>query len=712
MQIHELNNFNGTPGATNFLAIDDGSDTSRISGEALLDPVNGRIDNLTANVLPDSVETILDWADVESASKTLTKNVSGFDYIDLYFKEVTSGTNRIVFAQRYPRTAFPAQVTIPVISWGGGTDPKYLYFQDLMIAISGTTLTMSQLRIYSWDGKAVDGANIETGVLVDQIRVDGIKISSNTSAELTDLRTAHNGTVYASARAAREADYNALNGEITDVKTDLVDFEGGDIHIPVSNFSRGSLKADGTINANQSYYASTNADITFNYPVKLSVKDGYKYILFTKTGESTYFNLGWTTADTFIPANTLFKVEIGRVTETWGASDLPLFSRQINIISKDRAEILFNKAQIEKLQNGNELLNASFERGALTNGVYSVYTQYRVATPNIVKYARPITIMAESGFRFGIHTFDDNDNFVADLGWKTILSLEANQGFKIVIARISENTSEKADVFDFYTKVSIQSTFKDYVNNKSNNLNVLEMPFMQSSKPKLVSHTGYHNTYPENTIPAYEEAGEKGYWSLESDVQQTSDGHFIMMHDPTVDRTTNGSGNVNEMTLTQIRALQIKNHPDLKVPTLEEYLSICKMYGMLPQLEIKETVTDIAGLIEVIKDYGMYHNIVLSGSKWTVDDVRAITEDIPYFGIFQSALYSDYDTEITYMKQFKNVGMCLQMADNLDHAIVKRCHDNNMAVCGFIGDTLSDVKDLFMLGCDMVTTNVIVLPTD
>lgn len=227
MQIHELNNFNGTPGATNFLAIDDGSDTSRISGEALLDPVNSRIDNLTANVLPDSVETILDWADVESASKTLTKNVSGFDYLDLYFKENTSGTDRIVFAQRYPRTAFPAQVTIPVISWGGGTDPKYLFFQDLMIAISGTTLTMSQLRIYTWDGKAADGANIEPGILVDRIRVDGVKISSNTSAELTDLRTAHNGTVYASARAAREADYNALDSEIASVNDEVIDIRTG-----------------------------------------------------------------------------------------------------------------------------------------------------------------------------------------------------------------------------------------------------------------------------------------------------------------------------------------------------------------------------------------------------------------------------------------------------------------------------------------------------
>lgn len=257
MQIHELNNFNGTPGATNFLAIDDGSDTSKISGEALLDPVNSRIDNLTANVLPDSVETILDWADVESASKTLTKNVSGFDYLDLYFKENTSGTNRIVFAQRYPRTAFPAQVTIPVISWGGGTDPKYLYFQDLMIAISGTTLTMSQLRIYSWDGKAADGANIETGILVDQIRVDGVKISSNTSAELTDLRTAHNGTVYASARAAREADYNALNGEITDVKSNFNDIASlNNVHYPIAWEHGGIDNATGATNNNGSLVRS------------------------------------------------------------------------------------------------------------------------------------------------------------------------------------------------------------------------------------------------------------------------------------------------------------------------------------------------------------------------------------------------------------------------------------------------------------------------
>lgn len=282
MQIHELNNFNGTPGATNFLAIDDGSDTSRISGEALLDPVNSRIDNLTANVLPDSVETILDWADVESASKTLTKNVSGFDYLDLYFKEVTSGTNRIVFAQRYPRTAFPAQVTIPVISWGGGTDPKYLYFQDLMIAISGTTLTMSQLRIYSWDGKAADGANIETGILVDQIRVDGVKISSNTSAELTDLRTAHNGTVYASARAAREADYNALDGEIGSIGLDLEKVE--DIVIERSiNLYNPALQTPETISPHYyvagAPYPTTQFDAFYNCTAPIPVKPNTRYTI-------------------------------------------------------------------------------------------------------------------------------------------------------------------------------------------------------------------------------------------------------------------------------------------------------------------------------------------------------------------------------------------------------------------------------------------------
>ena len=446
MQIHELNNFNGTPGATNFLAIDNGSDTARISGEALLGPVNGRIDNLTANMLPDSVETILDWADVESASKTLTKNVSGFDYLDLYFKEVTSGTNRIVFAQRYPRTAFPAQVTIPVISWGGGTDPKYLYFQDLMIAISGTTLTMSQLRIYSWDGKAADGANIEAGILVDQIRVDGVKISSNTSAELTDLRTAHNGTVYASARAAREADYNALDSEIQPLRNDIdnaILFSLADFPCERGAYSSAGVYDDSNptrrirvinaIRVKAGDYFVTSSDSYTNFAV-----------VFTPEIIETPTDTGWIAAgDMWVaPSDGYARITIKK-TNGEVITDEEVNTYRENVVGHISYFDRIGTDGIKRIKESIELNNAGFEYfdptifqiGGMSSGVING-SAYRIVTTNIQLFDRPIRIKSiEGNIRFGVHTYDSNDTFVADSGWQTDYIVPANTKFRMVVQK-------------------------------------------------------------------------------------------------------------------------------------------------------------------------------------------------------------------------------------------------------------------------------------
>jgi glycerophosphoryl diester phosphodiesterase len=64
---------------------------------------------------------------------------------------------------------------------------------------------------------------------------------------------------------------------------------------------------------------------------------------------------------------------------------------------------------------------------------------------------------------------------------------------------------------------------------------------------------------PENTLPAIEKAIEVGADLIEVDIRQTSDGHLVLMHDETVNRTTNGRGRVDSLTLKEIRALEIKH---------------------------------------------------------------------------------------------------------------------------------------------------------
>lgn len=95
----------------------------------------------------------------------------------------------------------------------------------------------------------------------------------------------------------------------------------------------------------------------------------------------------------------------------------------------------------------------------------------------------------------------------------------------------------------------------------------------------LCAHRGAMTTYPENTLPAFLEAIYRGAQMIEFDLQLTKDSVLVIMHDPTVNRTTNGKGLVSEMTLAEVRQLDAgsqrgKNLPPVKVPTFEETLVI------------------------------------------------------------------------------------------------------------------------------------------
>ncbi len=97
-----------------------------------------------------------------------------------------------------------------------------------------------------------------------------------------------------------------------------------------------------------------------------------------------------------------------------------------------------------------------------------------------------------------------------------------------------------------------------------------------------IAHRGNNSTAPENSIVAFENVYR--HQAIETDIQLTSDNRWVVMHDETVDRTTNGTGKISDMTYDQFRALRIdtganvdKLTDDEKIPpNLEEFLLICK----------------------------------------------------------------------------------------------------------------------------------------
>jgi glycerophosphoryl diester phosphodiesterase len=99
--------------------------------------------------------------------------------------------------------------------------------------------------------------------------------------------------------------------------------------------------------------------------------------------------------------------------------------------------------------------------------------------------------------------------------------------------------------------------------------------------PFISAHRGYSSDFPENTLPALEAALEAGADVAEIDVRLTRDGKLVVMHDATVDRTTDGSGPVSAMSLEEVKKLDAgrwfdRKFAETRVPTLDEVLTWSK----------------------------------------------------------------------------------------------------------------------------------------
>ncbi len=156
--------------------------------------------------------------------------------------------------------------------------------------------------------------------------------------------------------------------------------------------------------------------------------------------------------------------------------------------------------------------------------------------------------------------------------------------------------------------------------------------------PVNLAHRGASTLAPENTIEAFRLAVEAGAGGLELDVHMTRDGHIVVIHDATVDRTTNGSGAVSEMTLTELRRFDAGHtfSPDggstrpyrgrgVRVPTLVEVLE--EFPGVAVNIEIKAGTPGIEEkVLGVLRDANaLGRALVVSTPHATVKRFRKIS---------------------------------------------------------------------------------------
>lgn len=152
---------------------------------------------------------------------------------------------------------------------------------------------------------------------------------------------------------------------------------------------------------------------------------------------------------------------------------------------------------------------------------------------------------------------------------------------------------------------------------------------------KIIAHRGGASLGPENTITCIERGIDSGADAIEVDVHLSKDGALIVCHDETIDRTTNGKGRIEELTLSQIKeAIILENGIQERIPTLEEVLMIVKDKRTL-LLEVKKSRNNQYPFIEdkivaLVDSLEMRNQIVLQSFNDSVlSRFHSIAPDIP-----------------------------------------------------------------------------------
>lgn len=231
----------------------------------------------------------------------------------------------------------------------------------------------------------------------------------------------------------------------------------------------------------------------------------------------------------------------------------------------------------------------------------------------------------------------------------------------------------------------------------------------------LTAHRGLSAIEPENTLPAFKAACEAKYNYVEFDIEPTSDGKWIVMHDDDLRRTTNGHGKITERTLAEVSALKIdnganiENYTDLRVPTFEETMALLDRYypNTKPMIEIKSIgKNNLDSLIEFFKDYAARgrSTIVISFDKDIIDTLYKECPEQTYWLLTNELS----DEAVDFCKNHGNMRAAFNgnNAKNTD-SVINAAIDAGIPLAAWTVDSPDTLKNLYDLGVRYFTTNCI-----
>jgi glycerophosphoryl diester phosphodiesterase len=219
-------------------------------------------------------------------------------------------------------------------------------------------------------------------------------------------------------------------------------------------------------------------------------------------------------------------------------------------------------------------------------------------------------------------------------------------------------------------------------------------------RPLVISHAACGGHAPVNTLAGVRKAIELGSDAIEIDVQATSDGVPVLMHDLTVDATTNGTGAVAGMTLDQIRSLDAGGEPP---PTLAEVLGVTKGRVLLV-CEIKQPGIE-KRLSDVILEAGALDDVMVwSFFAQALENMRSVEPRIPCALLVAPQSLPEWPKMRETAVRLGLQGVSVFFA-GVDEALALDCQRHGLALYTWTSDPTEAIQRLINLGVDGICTN-------
>jgi len=227
---------------------------------------------------------------------------------------------------------------------------------------------------------------------------------------------------------------------------------------------------------------------------------------------------------------------------------------------------------------------------------------------------------------------------------------------------------------------------------------------------KMVAHRGVSGLEMENTNAAFVAAGNRSYIGIETDVHVTKDKKIVVIHDDNMIRVAGVDKVVEESTLEEMQAIPLYDkaagvyRTDLRTPVLADYIRICKKYGKIAVLELKNRMEpeDIAAIVKQIRQLEYLDGVIFISFSWeNLIDLRKLVPG-------QKAQFLTGDNDEALVKKLVENRMDLDIYyKSLTKELLDVLHANGLEVNCWTVDTAEEAEVLADWGVDYITSNIL-----